>query len=158
MELKENTTRPLPDSTAVYDLGRKRVASNIDEIMADDIWKETLLDKWVYMHDSENDINTFVKHIYNDHKLLQIVISDRKKLFCDGVYRIYKVRIVHLDNDVLDINPEDFTVLYNSVSLPREVRYIDKLLEDGYISEGEHEIFGKKESMTEFAKNLCRIK
>lgn len=156
MEQRNNAAQ-MPLRIDIYDLGRKRVAPNIEELMQEDIWKNRLLNKWIYTHDKERDINTFMKHIYDGRKLIQVVVSD-KKLFCDGVYRVYKVKIVHYGKDDIFIDPQDYSVVYNSVSLPPDVRYIDKLLEDGYITDEEHTIFLKKDTIKEFAEGLYQVK
>lgn len=155
--MEKKTTAQDSQSSVTYDLGRKKVAPNIGEMMSEEIWKDHLLNKWIYMYDKDHGVNTFMKHVFDGRKLLQVVVSD-KKMFCDGVYRIYKVKIVRYKDNDMFVDPQDFSVVYNSVSLPPGIRYIDKLLEDGYITDAEHTVFLKRDTIEKFTQGLVKAR
>ena len=145
------------DGSTTYNFGKKRAVPNCAELLEDDIWKERLLDKWIYMRDEERSVNTFIKHLFNGRRLLQVIYSG-EDIYCDGVYKLYKVKIIPLgDNDIF-VDPQEFSSIYSSFTFPEGTSFIDKLLEDGYITEEEREIFLDKAKSDAFAKTLYRMK
>lgn len=154
-ELKKNVS-VAPDGSIVYNFGKKRPVPNCAELLEDDIWKERLLNKWIYIRDEERSVNTFIKHIFDGRRLIQVIYSG-EDIYCDGVYKLYTVKIVPLKGDDIFIDPQEFASVYSSFTFPEGTSFIDKLQEDGYVSEEEKSIFLDPQKSAEFAKTIYRM-
>ena len=145
------------DGSVIYNFGKKRAVPNSEELLKDSIWKDRLLNKWIYMRDEDRSVNTFIKHLFSKNRLLQVIYSG-EDVYCDGVYKLYKVKISYFgDNDIF-IDPQEFSSVYSSFTFPQGTSYIDQLLADGYISETERSIFLDKMKSDMFARALYRMK
>lgn len=145
------------DGGVVYNFGKKRVTPNFEELLEDPIWKDVLLNKWVCMRDDERSVNTFIKHLFNGHRLIQVIYSG-EDIYCDGVYKLYKVKIYSFKDGSLFVDPQEFSSAYSSFTFPEGTGYLDRLVEDGYISVEERELFLNKEASEAFAKTLRRMR
>ena len=155
-ELKKNITAT-PDGGLIYNFGKKRPATNFTEMLEDRVWKEILLNKWVCIRDEDNGVTSFVKHFCEGNRMLQIVYSGRK-YFCDGLYRLYQVKVVPVGADGIFIDPRDFSVAYSPLTISSAKPFVDRLIEDGYLSEAEKAIFLDRKARKEFAKTLFQLK
>lgn len=155
-ETKKKNVTVEADGSITYNFGKKRAVPNCLELLEDDVWKDKLLNKWVYMQDKERNVNTFIKHIFNGRRLIQVIYSG-EDIYCDGVYKLYKVKIIPLGEDDIFVDPQEFSSIYSSFTFPEGTSYLDQLLADGFITEAEKEIFLSKEASDKFAKTLYQI-
>ena len=155
-ELKKNVTRT-EDGGFLYSFGKKRAVPNCDELLSDSVWKDRLIDKWIYMRDEERSINTFIKHVYDEKRVLQVIYSG-EDIYCDGVYKIYSAKILFFPGDEFVIDPQEFSPIYSAFTFPEGSSFIDALVHDGYISSEERSILIDKEKSDDFAKTIYRLK
>ena len=146
-----------PENDIIYNFGKKRPVPNCEELVKDAVWHDILLNKWIYLRDEERKVNTFIKHIFDGRKLIQVIYSG-EDIYCDGVYRLYKVKIVNLGKDGIFVDPQDFAVVYNSFAFPEGTRFIDQLVSDRYITEKEKAILLNPKASDAFAKTIYRMK
>jgi len=157
-ELKANTYLA-SDGGIVYDFGKKRISPNCGELLADPVWKDKLLDKWVYMVDDEDfPINIFFKHVFDGKRLYQIIYSG-KDIYGDGLYKLYTAKILaDPETDDIFIDPISFSLVYGAFTFPEGNGFIEKLQSDGFITQQEKDILTDRKASSEFARTLYEMK
>ena len=157
---KQPTTKNITveaDGGVVYNFGKKKVVSNPEELLEDPIWKDILLNKWVCLRNDECSGNTFIKHIFTNNRLIQVIYSG-EDFYCDGVYKLYKVKVYTFNDGTVFVDPQEYAVMYGSLNFPGGESYLDRAVQDGYISMEERTVLLNKKASREFAKKLRRMR
>lgn len=142
------------DSGAIlYNFGVKRAVPNCMDLLNDSIWKDKLLNKWVYMKDAERGKNIFMKHIFNGKRVMQAIYSG-EDIYGDGLYKIYSAKIIYKPGTTdFIIDPVKFSLIYGAFDFHGN-GLLDKLIAEGYISEKEKDILSDEAKADEFAQSL----
>lgn len=138
-----------------FNLGIRKPVLNAKELLSHPAW-EKLINKWVVMIDEYEGEKIFIKHVFHHQRVIQVIYSG-KDIFGDGVYTLYKVNI-NLNNNDCCLDPEEYSIEYGSFDFETFEDYLDKVIEDGYITEAEKEILLDEKKRNEFAKGLYVMK
>lgn len=143
----------LADGSELYNFGKKRPVPNILELAGTDNWKDYLLNQWICIPSPISySRNTFIKHILGeDKRLYQIVYSNKKHNFNDGVYKLYAVKVKKLNEREIIVDPQDFSPLYSPITLCSKSAYQERLLKEGYITQEEIDLFANKDENNQMA-------
>ena len=155
-ETKKNVTIEA-DGGVVYNFGKKKVVSNSDELLEDPVWKDILLNKWVCMRSDKDSPNTFIKHLFSNNRLIQVIYSG-ENIYYDGVYKLYKVKVYTFNDGSVFVDPLEYSVAYSTFSATENMSYLDRLAKDGYISVEERTLLLNKKASDAFAKSICRMR
>lgn len=119
-----------------FNFGIRKPVLNCKELLSEYPWNPHLLNKWIYTYDLSEQKDIFFKHIFVDKRVLQIIYSGID-ILGDGVYILYKANI-HLEEDNFSIEPDEYSLLFGSFECEN---YLERLVEEGYITEAEKEMF-----------------
>ena len=122
------------DGGVIYNFGKKKIVANCEELLDDPVWKDILLNKWICLDNGdERPAHTFIKHSFNNNRLIQIIYSG-EGVYYDGVYKLYKVKVYTFKDGTVFIDPLEYAVSYGSLNVPGGMKYLDRLVQDGYIT------------------------
>ena len=139
----------LPDGD-YYNFGIRKPVLNCRELLSNHPWEEYLINKWVYMYDRSEDRNIYIKHVFINSRIIQVIYSGLD-ILGDGTYILYKAKVKHLEDKKFMVIPDEFALLMGSFECED---YLKKLYEEKYITEKEYEIFSDKKLLAEYSKNL----
>ena len=133
-----------------YNFGIRKPVLNCKELLSNHPWEEFLINKWVYMYDKSEGRNIYIKHVFRNSRIIQVIYSGLD-ILGDGTYILYKAKVKHLEDKKFMVIPDEFALLMGSFECED---YLKKLLEEKYMTEEEYQIFNNKKALDEFAQNL----
>lgn len=136
-----------------YNFGIRKPVLNCNNLLKNFFWKNCLIDKWIYMQEPSEYKKIYIKHMFKDQRVYQIIYSGTD-ILGDGLYILYKVNINYKNNDFWVV-PEEFSLIKGSFE---SEDYLKELLDLNFIKKWEYNMFLDKERLDEYTKKLYEMK
>lgn len=144
----------ITSSGELYNFGVRKPVLNCLELLSNDMWKNYLINHWVYEYDLSEKKYVYYKHIFKNSRVIQIIYSGID-ILGDGIYTLYKAKLSRnpVDNHI-SVYPIEFTLDVGSFECED---FLDRLLKEQLINLDEKIVFSNETKLNEFQKTLVQI-